>query len=63
MQVMDKKESDTISFPVFVAGINTCLLYEVRMLPLRARSSISSAFLGLVCVLGILPVTYHSTHL
>lgn len=27
-QVMDKRDNETISFPVFVAGINTCLLYE-----------------------------------
>lgn len=28
LQVLDKKDTDTISFPTFVAGINACLLYE-----------------------------------
>jgi Ca2+-binding EF-hand superfamily protein len=27
-QVLDKKETDIISFPVFVAGVNACLIYE-----------------------------------
>jgi len=27
-KVLDKKDSNTISFPTFVAGINACLLYE-----------------------------------
>jgi hypothetical protein len=27
-QVLDKKETDIISFPVFVAGVNACLVYE-----------------------------------
>jgi len=27
-QVLDKKETDIISFPLFVAGVNACLIYE-----------------------------------
>ena len=27
-QVLDKKEADIISFPVFAAGVNACLIYE-----------------------------------
>ena len=27
-QVLDKRETDIISFPVFVAGVDACLIYE-----------------------------------
>ena len=26
--MLDKKEADIISFPVFAAGVNACLIYE-----------------------------------
>jgi hypothetical protein len=48
-QVLEKKETDIIRFPVFVAGINACLIYEEVRLCLLWGSMLVS-----VLVAGIL---------